>query len=106
MNHQGDVSIEVSSRHGEVSDRMADYAREKAGRLPRFNDQISRIEVVVDGPHDAPEVEVVCHVDNHEHVVGKDKSEHFHSALDGAVQKVERQLVKAKERLKDHRGEG
>lgn len=106
MNHRGDVVIEVTSRHGSVSERMEDYARKKAERLPRFNDQISRIEIIVEGPHEAPEIELVVHLDNHEHMIAGEKSDHFNAAIDGAVAKMERQLVKAKEKLKGHKGEG
>lgn len=105
MSHHDAVQIDVTSRHGHVSDRMAEYARKKAGRLPRYNDQISRIEIVIDGPHDSPEVELIVHIDNHDHIVAKARSQHFNSAIDEIVEKVERQLIKAKERLKDHRGE-
>lgn len=105
MNHNGEVAIDVTCRHGNVSERMQQYAVEKAGKLPRFNDQISRIEIVVEGPHEAPEVEMVIHIDNHEHLVARERSDHFNSAIDGLVAKMERQLVKAKERLKNHKGD-
>ncbi|MBK8976483.1 MAG: ribosome-associated translation inhibitor RaiA [Planctomycetes bacterium] len=105
MNHRGQVSIEVTSRHGHVSQRMEDYATEKALKLPRFNDQISRIEIIVDGPHEAPEVEMVVHIDNHPNIVASQTSEHFHAAIDGLVDKVERQLKRAKERLKSRRAD-
>lgn len=106
MNHRGEVSIEVSCRHGNVSERMEEYARKKVERLPRFNDQISRIEIVVDGPHEAPEIELVVHIDNHEHVVAREKSDHFNAAIDGVVGKLERQLVKLKEKLKARKNDG
>ena len=98
MNHHGEVSIQVTSRHGDVSQRMTDYATRKAQRLPRYNDQVSRIEIVVDGPHDSPDVEMVVHLDNHPKVVASESHEHFNAAVDSLVDKVERQLVKAKEK--------
>lgn len=104
MSSHSNVPIDVTSRHGHVSQRMQDYATRKAERLLRYNDQVSRIEIVVDGPHDAPEVEMRVHIDNLENLVAKDRSEHFNAAVDGLVEKMERQLVKAKERLKQHKG--
>ncbi len=106
MSSHGEVPIDVTSRHGHVSHRMVDYATRKAERLPRFNDQISRIEIVVDGPHEAPEVEMLVHIDNAAHVVAKERSDHFNSAVDRLVEKIERQIVKAKQKLKKHRTEG
>lgn len=105
MSHHEDVKIEVVSRHGHVSGRMQEYASTKLAKLLRKNDQISRIEVVVDGPHENPEVEVLVHVDNRDVVVGRERSEHFNAAIDLLVEKLEKQLVKAKEKLKNHKGE-
>lgn len=105
MNHKGEVTIEVTSRHGVVSDRMTEYARTKAAKLTRFNDQISRIQVVIDGPHESPTVDMVVHVDRHEHIVAREQGEHFNAAVDGLVAKMERQLVKLKERSKNHKGD-
>ncbi|MEO0481724.1 MAG: ribosome-associated translation inhibitor RaiA [Planctomycetota bacterium] len=105
MNHQGDVAIEISSRHGHVSPRMEEYATKKAEKLLRFNDQVSRIEVVVDGPHEAPDIEMVVHLDNHDHLVARDRNGHFGAAMDGVAHKMERQLKKLKEKLKHHKGD-
>ena len=105
MNHHGDVAIDISSRHGQVSDRMREYAQKKAEKLIRYNDQTSRIEVVVDGPHESPEIEMVVHMDHHDHLVATAKDEHFNAAMDSVTSKMERQLVKLKEKTKNHKGE-
>ena len=106
MNHNGDVAIDISSRHGQVSDRMREYAQKKAEKLIRYNTQTSRIEVVVDGPHESPEIEMVVHIDHHDHVVAQAKDEHFNAAMDSVAAKVERQLIKLKEKAKSHKGDG
>lgn len=105
MSHHEDIQIDFINRHGHLSERMSEYATKKVARLARYNDQISRIEVIVDGPHDNPEVEVIVHIDNHPHIIAKERSEHFNSAIDSITEKLERQLVKAKEKLKNHKGE-
>ncbi len=105
MNHHGEVSIQVTSKRGHVSQRMEEYATQKAAKLPRFNDQISRIEIVVDGPHEAPEVEMLVHIDKRPPIVASGRGEHFNAAIDVLVAKLEKQLVKAKEKLKRHKGE-
>ena|SRR5690606_38728691 len=105
MNHKGEVAILITSRHGRVSEGMEEYVQRKAGKLPRYNDQISRIEVVVVGPQEAPEVEMLVYLDNHEHLVARERSDTFHAAIDGLVEKIERQLVRVKEKLKDPKRE-
>jgi putative sigma-54 modulation protein len=106
MNQNRDVPIDVTCRHGHVSGREEDYARSKAERLLRFHDRISRIELVVDGPHEAPQMELIVHLDNAPHSVAKEQGPNFTSTVDRLVDKMERQLVKAKEKRKNHKGRG
>ncbi|MFO1051370.1 MAG: ribosome-associated translation inhibitor RaiA [Planctomycetota bacterium] len=103
MSRHENPQIDFVNRHGHISDRMSEHATKKVQKLVRYNDQISRIEVIVDGPHDSPEVEVIVHVDNHDPIVARDRNEHFSAAIDGIVEKLEKQLIKAKEKLKDRR---
>ncbi len=102
MSANREVPIEITSRHGHVSGRMEEYATKKAVRLLKFHDRISRIEIVVDGPHEAPEVEMIVHVEHSGTFVSKQQEEHFSNAVDSLVAKLERQLVKAKEKQRDH----
>ena len=96
--------IEVTSRHEQISDRMKSYAIEKAGKLLKYHNRISRIQVVVDGAHEAPEVEIIVHVDSGATFVAKEHREHFKSAIDFIVEKMERQLKKDNEKRKHHKG--
>lgn len=100
-----DFPISVTGRHGSLSQRMQDYATAKAEKLGRFHPHISRIEVVVDGPHEAPEVELVVHLDRAANLVTKESASHFNEAVDHAADKMERRLVKANEKRQHHPGE-
>ena len=99
------IPIAVKNRHGHVSAKMEDYAEKKAQRLLRFHTRISRIDVVVDGPHDAPELEMIVQVDGSSSLVAKESNVHFTVAMDQLTEKMERQLVKANRKLKSHKGE-
>lgn len=102
MNSQ--PAIEVTSRHAPVSERMRTYAAEKVGRLVRFHNRISRMQVVVDGAHDDPTVELIVHVDSGATLVAKEHHEHFKGAVDLIVNKMERQLKKNNGKRKHHKG--
>lgn len=97
-------AIEVTSRHEPVSERMRTYAAEKVGRLVRFHNRISRMQVVVDGAHDDPRVELIVHVDSGATLVAKEHHEHFKGAVDLIVNKMERQLKKNNGKRKHHKG--
>jgi putative sigma-54 modulation protein len=100
-----EVSIEVTSRHDTVSDRMRSYAIDKASKLIRFHDRISRIQIIVDEGQNQPIVEMILHVDTGETLVAKVRQQHFRAAIDLLVGKMGRQLKKAKEKRKQHKGD-
>jgi len=97
------VQFDVTARHGRVSDGMRDYAVKKADKLTRFNDRIHRIQILVDDPKGDCEVEMIVHVDAGGTMVAKERAGAFHEAVDLLVEKLERQIKKDKERLKDHK---
>lgn len=104
MNHNQEPKIEVVSRHDVVSERMKEYAVEKAARLQRFHGRISRIQIVMDGNNGtAQTVEMILHVDSGATMVAKETRENWTAAVDLLVDKMERQLKKDKERRKDHK---
>lgn len=101
-----DTQIEITARHGHISDGMRDYAHKKAEKLTRFHDRITRIQVLLDDPKGEREVEMIAHIEAGGTVVARERAGAFHEAVDLLVEKLERQLKKDKERLKDHKIEG
>jgi putative sigma-54 modulation protein len=100
------MQIVITGRHLGVTEPMKDYAREKAGKLGKIHDRLSKIEVVMDvAPHGGHTAEMVA--DYHRsRLVGKAEHLDMYAAIDLAEDKVLRQLVKVRQRLTDHhRGE-
>ncbi|MEM7198790.1 MAG: ribosome-associated translation inhibitor RaiA [Planctomycetota bacterium] len=104
MSANQEIPIELTSRHESVTERMRSYVTEKAQKLQRFHNRISRIHVVVDGVHREPNVEMIVHVDSGATLVAKEHQEHFKSAVDLLLEKMERQLKKDNEKRKHHKG--
>lgn len=94
--------IDLTDRHEQHSDDIRDYAREKAGKLTRYFDGVHHIEVVLDKEHDEHATEIIVTATHHKNFVAKYSHESVMASIDGALDKVERQIVKAKERLRDH----
>lgn len=101
-----EVPIEITSRHEQVSESMRDYATRKAEKLVRFHNRISRIQIVAYDPHQAPEVELIVHVDSGATMVAKERNDHFNGAIDSLVVKMERQLKRDQEKRKRHKIDG
>lgn len=90
-------------RNIDATDGMRDHATQKLKKLDRF-----LIKPV--------SAHVVFHVERHEHVVeisllangsqyvGTERSADMYSSIDGAVNKILRQLKRDRDRQKDHKG--
>jgi putative sigma-54 modulation protein len=100
------LRILITGRHVGVTEAMKDYAREKASKLEKIHDRLTRLEVTMDVDHDAHRVEIVADAPRGVRLVGKAEGPDMYAAVDMAEEKLEAQLRKVKERLTDHhRGE-
>jgi putative sigma-54 modulation protein len=95
------VRILISGRHVGVTEAMKDYAREKATKLERIHDRLTKVEVTLDVVRDSHVVEFVVDAPRGR-LVGKAESPDMYAAVDMAEEKLVRQLVKHKQRLADH----
>ncbi|MBX3423199.1 MAG: ribosome-associated translation inhibitor RaiA [Pirellulaceae bacterium] len=99
------MQVNISARHGSVSDRDLDLIREKSEKIRRLFDRINAIQVIVDLQHrDEPHVELNVSAEHAQDFVASAKATTVIGALDAAIQKVEQQLRKYKEKLTDHKG--
>jgi putative sigma-54 modulation protein len=101
------VQINISTRHGHVSDKTQAAAREKIDRLTRLYDRVSAVELTIDLEHpDAPAVDLKISAKKHD-FVATGQAEELLAAVDIVIDKMEQQLRKYKERVQDrHRGTG
>jgi putative sigma-54 modulation protein len=101
------VQINISVRHGHVSEATQATIREKLDKLTRLYDRISAIELTVDLEHrDTPSVDLNVSAKKHE-FVATGQAENLLAAVDLAVAHMEQQLRKHKEKVQDrHRSAG
>lgn len=97
------MRLSVTGRHIEITDAMKQYAEDKAGRLTRFYDRIEVIDVVVDHESTQCRVEMVAHADHKHTFVGQVDASDYYEAINLVVDKLERQLTKHKEKLRNHK---
>ena len=100
------MQMNLSVRHGHVSDETQATIREKLDKLTRLYDRISAIEITVDLEHrDQPAVDLKISAKKH-NFVAVAQAENLLVAVDAVVDKMEQQLRKHKEKVQDrHRGE-
>ena len=101
------MEIKVVGRHVEVPEVLKEYAKEKAKKLLKYYDRIQAIEVVFEEESSSKTVEmIVTGEPSRQSFVAKESSEDFRASLDLVVDKLERQLTKYKEKLRNHKHQG
>ena len=93
------MQISISVRHGQLAESTQNKLKSKAEKLSRFFDRLMAIELVVDLQEEQhPIVEIMVSAEHKHDFVATGKSENLISATDSAVQKIEQQLRKYKEK--------
>ncbi len=98
------MNITVNARHMEMSDALRAYSVDKAQKLQRYFDRITTIEIIIDMEGGQPTVEVVVAASHNSTFVGRHRGEDMYGCIDNAVHKVEEQLRRHKDKLRDHKG--
>ena len=94
-------TITVTGRNLLVTNAMKDYALEKLGKIERFSDRIIEIALTMDIQKLNHRVDIVMKVD---HMVIKSEatSEDMYASIDKASSKLQRQLIRYRQRIQDH----
>ena len=98
---------QFTGRNLEITEAMRNYAEDKLSKLERFFDHIIDAKVIMSynhtRNHDPARVEVQVNVP-HGVVRAEEAGQDTYAAVDKAVDKLERQLKKYKDRLRERRG--
>ena len=97
------MQVTVSGRHMGVSESLKEYCLEKAGKLTRYYDRIQSIEVILDGKNGQHSAEIIVHTDRTAPFVASEEQEDVYAAVDLLLDKIERQLTRHKERVRNHK---
>lgn len=86
----------------EVSDAVRTYAEEKFGKVIKFYDRISSIEVTFDdGNRGSRHLRVLAHIEHAQPMVAESTSPDLMACVDEAAGELERQLKRYKETHRD-----
>ncbi|EDY87655.1 ribosomal subunit interface protein [gamma proteobacterium HTCC5015] len=97
------MHINLTGHHLDLTDALRDYVNDKFTRLERHFDHVTQIHVILGPEKHQHKAEAKMHVP---HVKGElfahAEHEDMYAAIDGLVDKLDRQLLKHKEKLTDH----
>jgi len=97
------LNIEITVKHDNNSQEIRQYALDKAKKVLKYFNKITKVEVILKNQKDQHAAEMIISAARGTQLVGKTVHEDVHAAIDLLVDKMERQLVRFKERLKNHR---
>lgn len=98
------MQVNISGQHLEVTDTLRNYINEKLERLARHFDKITNVQVIMQVEKLQQKIEATLHVAGGE-VVANAEHEDMYAAIDLLADKLDRQLIKHKEKLVE-RGQG
>ena len=100
------MQLSISGRHIDVTDALKDYVTGKVTKLERHYDHITNIHVVLSVDKLDQKAEATAHVSGAE-LFADAVSEDLYAAVDMLVDKLDRQVIKHKEKLIErHHGRG
>ena len=96
------MQINISGHHIEVTDSLREYTISKLDRLSNHHDRITSTHVILSVDKLVQKAEATLHVS------GKDlfadaTSDDLYTAIDLLADKLDRQLIKHKEKMRSHR---
>ena len=94
----------ITGRHMELTDAIRSYAEKKTARLQKYNSKLSEMEVIIDTQGSSHKVEIIAKTDHHQPFVVNVTDEDVYASIDRAIDKIERQLTKHKEKSRSHKG--
>ena len=96
------MDIRITFRHKKSSQSLQDTIHDEVSKLEKFADNITSCHVILDTEGLNEKIEITMHAAGHE-VVAHETAENLGKALDGVIEKVERQLKKLNEKIKSHK---
>jgi len=95
------MQISITGHHVEVTEALRNYVMEKMQRLERHFDKIMNVHVVLEVEKLMQKAEATVQI-NGANLFAQAESEDLYAAIDGMVDKLDRQVVKHKEKIQEH----
>ena len=96
------MQISITGHHVEVTEALKAYVEEKIGKLKRHFDNVVDIHVILTVEKLEQKAEATVQVSGAK-LYAEDTQEDMYAAIDNMVDKLDRQVVKHKEKLQNHR---
>jgi len=96
------MHINVTGHHVEITDPLREYVGSKFEKLERHFDHVIDVHVILTVEKLRQKAESTLHV-NGANIYADSTHDDMYAAIDGLVDKLDRQVIKHKEKMQDHR---
>lgn len=95
------MQINLTGHHVDITDSLKDYVDSKFIKLERHSDQINNVYVILNVEKLNQKAEATIHLHGAE-VFATAEHADMYAAIDGLIDKLDRQVLKHKEKVKRH----
>lgn len=95
------MQINITGHHIDITDALRSYVSEKLEKLERHFDHVTNVHVILTVEKQSQKAEANVHVSGAD-LFAQHDSEDMYASIDGLVDKLDRQIVKHKEKIGSH----
>jgi putative sigma-54 modulation protein len=96
------MQITINGHHLEVTEALKQYVETKLEKLDNHHDKITSVHVILAVDHQDQKAEATVHVSGKDLFADAVEAD-MYAAIDKLADKLDRQLIKHKEKLRSHR---
>lgn len=97
------MQIQISGHHVDVTTPLRDHVNSKLDRIQRHFDNITNTHVTLTVEKNRQKAEATVHVSGAD-IHAASESEDMYAAIDTLADKLDRQIIKHKEKSRNHKG--
>ena len=95
------MNIQITGRHVEITEAIRAFVEKKFAKLEKHFDHITSIQVILEVEKSEHKAEASLQVPGND-LFAQSKAENLYTAIDVLMEKIDRQLIKFKEKLQAH----
>jgi len=99
------MQLSLTGHHVDITDALRNYVEEKVERLERHFDHVTNMHVILSVEKLQKKAEATVHLSGAD-IFADSVHEDMYAAIDTLVDKLDRQVLKHKEKLQNRRGNG
>jgi len=97
------MQVNITARHCNVPKKVRLEAEQKLQRLHRYEPRVANVVVEFDNDHGSKQVATRVHLAGNHSIIATGIGETYHTALGQSLERLTRQLKRARERIRDHK---